>query len=600
MKRNVTQRRKKYLKLNTMDRTNTWCFLPIIFSVAVIPLIVYLKITPLEGIVEDYWIHDKVYDFYSYYKAMFFIFASLLAMLVTAYQYYKGKIEIKKSYIYIPLIAFSLFIILSTLFAEHVDLALQGYPGRYEGMYVLLAYLLMSVITFNVTQTPYQIKLIISGLFLSGTIIGTIGIFQYFGYDFFQSSIGIWLILPNAYKDLVSSLQFKSGMFTITSTLYNSNYVGSYMAMLVPITFFFTLYFKQRKFMVVTGVISCLMFANLIGSNSRAGMVGITLSFLLAFLLFYKYLLTHWKKVVLIFFAYILIFLLLNLASSGKAINRVESIWNISIPNEETLSLEDVKLSQRSVEFVFNNDLLVFTIEENEELVLKDSKNDLVDYTYNKELDSFVVEDPRFQHYSFFVKDNILVIGIHDALLYFALTNEGMKFINEKGELVTFEDVEHWGFEGRERLGSGRGYIWSRTLPLLKDTLFLGHGPDTFVVYFPQHDYLGKLLYMRNSFELVDKPHNLYLQTAINTGLPSLIAMITMFSMYIISSIRLYWKDPMEHIYAISGIAILIAIVAYLVTGMFNDSVVSVAPVFWILFGLGLACNYLYRQVRET
>ncbi|HHX61128.1 MAG TPA: hypothetical protein GX707_10515 [Epulopiscium sp.] len=36
------------------------------------------------------------------------------------------------------------------------------------------------------------------------------------------------------------------------------------------------------------------------------------------------------------------------------------------------------------------------------------------------------------------------------------------------------------------------------------------------------------------------------------------------------------------------SIGIFAAICGYLIAGLFNDSVVSVAPVFWILWGLGI------------
>lgn len=593
MKTKTVERKKNNFSMYILQNRSV---LPIVFIVAVIPLIVYLKVFPLEGIVADYWIDKDIFDFFSYYKAFFFCLTTLIAIFICFYLYYKDKIVFIKSYIYIPISIFALFILLSTLFAEYKGLALMGYPGRYEGMYVLLAYLLIMVLTLNMVQNPQQITLIMGGLLVSATIIGIIGIFQYFGFSFFQSSFGKWLILPSSHIDLATDLSFKDGLYRIVSTLYNSNFVGSYMAMLVAITFIYTLCMKQRKYSLVTGVISCLMFANLIGSNSRAGMVGAALAFVILFILFYKLLFTHWRKVALLLCSYVLIFLLLNMVSSGKALSQIDSIWDINEEEEQSLVLEDIQLGQRSVEFIYNKDLLIFSIEDNSELVIKDGQQEDVDFSFNDEQEAFVLEDPRFQNYTFVVRDNVLVIGVGKALLYFASTSEGMRFINEKGELITFEEVESWGFEGRERQGSSRGYIWSRSLPMLKETIFLGHGPDSYVVYFPQHDYVGKLLYMGDSFDLVDKPHNMYLQTAINTGVPSLLAMLVMFGMYLITSVRLYWQNSFEHFYAISGLAILIAIIGYLVAGMFNDSVVSVAPVFWVLFGLGMACNYLYRE----
>ena len=72
---------------------------------------------------------------------------------------------------------------------------------------------------------------------------------------------------------------------------------------------------------------------------------------------------------------------------------------------------------------------------------------------------------------------------------------------------------------------SNRGYIWSRSIPMIKNTIFLGHGPDTFLFYFPQYEYDAKVKWTGTPMMIVDKPHNMFIQTAINTGLISLIAL---------------------------------------------------------------------------
>ena len=162
--------------------------------------------------------------------------------------------------------------------------------------------------------------------------------------------------------------------------------------------------------------------------------------------------------------------------------------------------------------------------------------------------------------------------------------------------LYPVTEVERLGFEGYERLGSSRAYIWSRTLPLLKDTILLGHGPDTYAFYFPQNDVIGKLKFFNNPKMLVDKPHNLYLQIAVNTGLLSLLALLYLWVDYFVSSLILYNNSDLSNWQNRLGIALLGAVAAYLVAGFFNDSVISVAPVFWILLGLGIALNSLVQE----
>ncbi len=81
--------------------------------------------------------------------------------------------------------------------------------------------------------------------------------------------------------------------------------------------------------------------------------------------------------------------------------------------------------------------------------------------------------------------------------------------------------------EGYERLGSGRAYIWSRTLPMLKETILYGKGTDTFVVHFPQHDLIGKTN-MGNARIVVDKPHNYYMLIGVTSGVVSLVSVLVL------------------------------------------------------------------------
>lgn len=94
----------------------------------------------------------------------------------------------------------------------------------------------------------------------------------------------------------------------------------------------------------------------------------------------------------------------------------------------------------------------------------------------------------------------------------------------------------------------------------------------------------------------VDKPHNLYLQIGLDYGVIALIAFLFMIFVYLFDSIKLYaFKEKYVHS-QILGISNALGIIGYLFAGFFNDSLISVAPVFWIVFGTGIAINYINRR----
>lgn len=49
----------------------------------------------------------------------------------------------------------------------------------------------------------------------------------------------------------------------------------------------------------------------------------------------------------------------------------------------------------------------------------------------------------------------------------------------------------------------------------------------------------------------------------------------------------------------LAGAGIFVGITGYLITGLFNDSVVGIAQIFWVLLGLGFLCNKLIRNQQS-
>ena len=128
------------------------------------------------------------------------------------------------------------------------------------------------------------------------------------------------------------------------------------------------------------------------------------------------------------------------------------------------------------------------------------------------------------------------------------------------------------------------------------DSICIGKGPDTFFAEFPQGDLLGKLYAYDTTQMIVDKPHNLYLQIGINEGGIALLAFLVMMIAYVVDSFRLYALRKEYTAQQSIGAAVSLAVIGYLGAGFFNDSIVSVAPIFWALFGVGVAINQLNRR----
>jgi len=581
------------LKQKTKDKLYV---LPIVLIVAVVPLIIRYKRIELGEVVASYWIRDYNTDFFSYYKMVFLLGFTILA-IISFYIYYKKGNKLKKTFYYYPIAVYMLMAILSTVFSKAQLTSLTGFPDRYEGLPVLLSYMLIMVITINLVNTEEQFKFIINALLTSAVIIALIGLSQFFEMDFFKSLLGRYLILPNSnFIELSSSLKFRNNNNIIFSTLYNPNYAGSYFSMVFVLST--VLYFFEEKFKkkVVLLAVNALMFAAWLGSLSRAGMLGALFAFLILAIILKKEILKRWKSIAVIFLVFLTVFSFMDVYTDGSLQKEFLTLGDETklALTGETTEIKEIKNEDGALVFNTAEEKLRFIFDELGKLKVYDGEGKLLNLI---KLDTHLIfANPKYNNYIFRVIDNSkndnkifeFMYGNKRAEFPYNAKLNGFFILGMRNSIYPLEEVQRWGFEGKEMLASKRGYIWSRTIPLLDKALITGYGPDTFAIFFPQEDALGKFIYFNNPKKIVDKPHNIYLQIWVNTGLISLIAILVIFTVYFARNIFNYFKTSFNTYYSRLGLGLFAVFSAYAVAAFFNDSIISVAPVFWTILALGM------------
>ncbi len=165
---------------------------------------------------------------------------------------------------------------------------------------------------------------------------------------------------------------------------------------------------------------------------------------------------------------------------------------------------------------------------------------------------------------------------------YIGNMENGLAVFDTYGRLYEKDSVERFkALDGYEGYASGRGYILSRGLPMLKDTLLVGKGADVFGFLFPHHDFIGKVQLLGRYTHTFDKPHNIYLFIGYSFGVTGLVSFLVLGVLLLVKSIKtLNLKSDQS----ISCISILLAVGAVF---LFNDSMVySTSIIFSILGGL--------------
>jgi len=138
-----------------------------------------------------------------------------------------------------------------------------------------------------------------------------------------------------------------------------------------------------------------------------------------------------------------------------------------------------------------------------------------------------------------------------------------------------------------DAFASKRGYIWRKSLEMMRGNLLLGDGLDTFVYNFPHWDPQRDHELFSVGL-LIDKPHNTYLQIALGVGGLGLLVYLALIFLHFKNYLRLFRIRGAAAEEDVLMLAVFTGQVAYLIQGLSNDSVLSNAPVFWALFGLSV------------
>ncbi len=387
--------------------------LPLAFILGVTPLIVHYKKIKLGKVVASYWIGDFNTDFFSYYKMWAFLIFILLA-LVSFYIYIKKEKKIKKTIYYIPIAVYMLMILISTIFSECKLTSLYGFPDRYEGMPVLLAYMFIVIIVINLVNTKKQVKFLLTILLISAAIIGIIGIYQFFGMDFLQSYIAQKLMLPiDGYKEISSNLNFRFDKKNIISaTLYNPNNVGSYFAMLFPLTFVMYLFAGSRKYKALYGALNLLMFANWLGSMSRAGIIGGLFALLILAFLLRAEIKKRWQSILVIFICFGLVFMFMDLYTGGKLRREFISLGEETkiAMQGKTAKIQDIKNEDGFLIFATTENKLKVSFNDYGVMNFYDGQDNKLDFYLKRYEDgkdfSIHIEDEGYEEFQFRLLDN--------------------------------------------------------------------------------------------------------------------------------------------------------------------------------------------------
>lgn len=224
--------------------------IPYLILGAIVPLIVKAHVSDLPIVLTKVFGGQVYIDLFSWWRAKFILLAAFLAILI-------GKIEAPKWVkIYAGLTLMTGFVTIGT--SDMPGIVFYGGPEYYDGMITEWCYLILILYAPMLLREVRAQKLVIWGLVAGLAGIALAGLLN--PWEYLRP-----IILT---KQLISEgAHFSTVSFH--STLANSNYVGFYCSMIVPLAFAMTL--KKARVFLWFLIIAVYI---LIESKSRSGMTG--------------------------------------------------------------------------------------------------------------------------------------------------------------------------------------------------------------------------------------------------------------------------------------------------------------------------------------
>lgn len=589
--------------------------IPLIFVVVLLPLLVRQHKYNVSLVKYD-WFQGRssTSDLFLYIKMLWFNIVTITILCFMVFMFFSEEMKPAWDKMLIPIFLYGLLALLSAFVSVDKHCSFAGSYEQFESVWSLLGYVIVLYYAYFVLQNKGAVEKFLPCLVVGITLLVIFGLFQAAGQDPMSFEFLQKLFLTD--KTIVGKLKFPFEKGRVYATLYNPNYVGSYAVLVFPVLIALVLHGQKLWMRIFCAVLAGALVFILYASQSRAGIVVLIVTFFLMLLCMRKTFMGNLKLIGAMLAVAVIGFIAVDFLSHNMLTSRMRSMFHIE---KQEYALEDIETG-KDVTFYYQGEEAHFTLDrssEEAEMHIVDGKGAAVAYEQAED-GTYSITDPRFP-FQFGVDQSEGFRGFHvitprvingsnpDNFVrtwYFSnqlkpgdsdyyVRASGQAFFKMKRHASDSKFLAHYF-----QIANNRGYLWARTIPLLKKYFFLGSGPDTFVTAFSNDDLVG-MMNGGHDNQVITRPHCMYLQIATQTGVLSLIAFLVFYGWYLISSIRIYWNEKYESLLSKAGVAVMMGVLGYLMVSLTNDSMIVAAPVFFVLTGMGMGINHRLKKEKK-
>jgi len=591
----------------------------------------YVPFAPAES--ESIYFKESIYvDLYMLAKSRVFLVLTVLLLGVFMYQLVKKDMIFIKDKIAIGTGLFAIVVILSSVVSEYQDLVYWGAKDRFEGMWVWLAYLVVFTVARHYGADKKFVERLLKIFVFSASIMAVFGIMQVFGYDIYTEGPLRWLCFPREIAQNIDRaiVQNTTDLMAVGS-MFNANYFGVYSAVATIASILFC-FRESNKIRILFFLLVLVNYAGVIASRSEAALIGLVVSMVVFVIRRGDYLIKSKRYTVSLFACLLVVQLVIsNSVYRGQSkeaiyiyllmiigsvlagfinyiLNRIDLSYEVLSKKSKLLAIIVFTVSVLLVNLIMSivpNKTYEHRIENlqiNRNQMSLNVGNTDIDFRFtdfgvevyyqdqmiqkisNKEENEyrFEVADEKFKLEFKLYSNGYIVEFMNPLRVHFFYDGNGIEYVSAitgVDSLEYPERVNYYYLNGD--IFSGRGYIWSTFIPLLKLKPIYGHGFDTYLMLYPQNDFVGKhnFLLARSVDTLIDKPHSTYVSVLLSTGLIGALLMISFILLIIDLTIRKLNNRVINNEFSMLIIIIIVAAV-------FNDSIIPITMLMFIFSGL--------------
>ena len=505
----------------------------------------------------------------------------------------------------------------STILSKYQKNDLWGLPTVGEGLWTLLAYVVLIMVFYNYFANGFGMSMLKHVMTVLSSITVVLTLVEWFYKPLLEIGLVQALVAPSKYTEVVSSMKATVFDSAISLTFYNPGYFGGFVCILLPFMLLFCLRANKAQEKVLYGVLFAGLLFGVVAANTTTALYIAILEVVLVIVVYVMASSSDKpaKKTILFqsagLLAIAVVSLLLSGVITGNTFFNVFTNANSASGNvaKERFEIEDIQLQQNKVLLTGEDTTLQIASVKNRIKFFNKEGKELSPVYEGKEL---VFTEPEYANLAITLMNAsedmehvamcVLVdVGYQDTIDFFMLDNGTFSGVGQNGAILT--DIGDAGTADALKsfygMFTGRGYAWVNSLPVLKDTLLVGVGPGNFAYYFKQFDYVGLLSTHESVKQVIDKPHNAYLQYAINVGLPAAIAFFGIFVGALVKAVKGFWKRRKQMMTMENGsfhMAAMVSLIGFLVYSMINDSMVTVTPIMCMITGVLLASSYMIEK----